>query len=54
MPALIRAVCAFADHRVAQASGLRVCLGASGTQTLFFSAFTLFLPSRGRRRFCRP
>ena len=36
MPALIRTVCAFADH------------GTIG------AAFTLFLPSRGRRRFCRP
>src|SRR6266481_2499353 len=34
VPALVRAVCAFADH---------VTIGA---------AFTLFLPSRGRRRFC--
>ena len=36
VPALIRAVCAFADH------------GTIGV------AFTLCLPSRGRRRFCRP
>ena len=49
--ALICAVCAFADHRVAQASGLRVCFGASGTHTLLFFALILFLPSRGPRRF---
>ena len=51
MPALIRAVCAFADHRVAQASGLRVCFGANGTHALLFFALILFLPSHGRRRF---
>ena len=36
VPALIRTVCAFANH------------GTIGV------AFILFLPSRGRRRFCRP
>jgi hypothetical protein len=36
VPALIRTVCAFADH------------GTIGV------AITLFLPSRGRRRLCRP
>ena len=49
--ALICAVCAFADHGVAQASGLRVCFGASGTHTLLFFILILFLPSRGPRRF---
>jgi hypothetical protein len=54
MPALIRTVCAFADHEVARASGLRGGLGASETHALLFFPLTLFLPSRGRRRFCRP
>ena len=49
--ALICAVCAFADHEVARASGLHVCLGASGTHALLFMPFILFLPSRGLRRF---
>ena len=49
VPALIRTVYAFADHRVAQASGLRVCFGASETHTLLFFPLILFLPSRDRR-----
>ena len=48
VPALVRAVCAFADHKVARASGLRGCLGASETHALLFIALILFLPSRGR------
>ena len=51
VPALIRTVCAFADHEVARASGLRGCLGASETHALLFLAFILFLRSRGPRRF---
>ena len=51
MPALIRAVCALADHEVARASGLRLCLGASQTHALLFFPLILFLPARDRRRF---
>ena len=48
MPALVRTFCAFANHKVARASGLRGCLGASETHALLFVALILFLPSRGR------
>ena len=53
MPALIRAVRAFANHKVAQASGLRGRLGTSETHALLFSALILFLHARDHRR-CVP
>jgi hypothetical protein len=53
VPALIRAVRAFANHKVAQASGLRGRLGTSETHALLFSALILFLHARDHRR-CVP
>src|SRR6266542_3525745 len=52
VPALVRALCAFADHEGTRASSLRRRLGASETHALLLCAVILFLPSRGRRRLC--
>src|SRR5437660_12625551 len=52
VPALVRALCAFADHKGTRASGLRRRLDASETNALLLCAVILFLPSRGRRRLC--
>ena len=52
VPALVRALCAFADHKGTRASSLRRRLDASETHALLLCAVILFLPSRGRRRLC--
>src|SRR3954454_23781624 len=41
VPALVRAMCSLANHKVARASGLRGCLGASETHALLFIALIL-------------
>ncbi len=52
VPALVRALCAFADHKGTRASSLRRRLDASETHALLLCAVILFLLSRGRRRLC--
>ena len=48
---LVCALCSFANHKVARASGLHVRLIASGTLALLFVTSMFCLRARGPRRF---
>src|SRR5438876_12382673 len=52
VPALVRALCAFADHKGTRVSSLRRRLDASERHAQLLCAVILFLPSSGRRRLC--
>ena len=51
VPTLVCALCSFANHKVARASGLHVRLIASGTLALLFVTSMFCLRARGPRRF---